>query len=428
MPNKVSQWEAQESVWVQIIQQMEELYAELADSQAEIERHAEELRDAKKLVDNIIRSMSDVLIAVDSSGTITLVNEAVDRLFGFSEEELEGATLAKLLPGEAQKQKWSWSRLSRRIRKSGSLREVETRWQARRGNLIPVGVTVSALRDEWEEVAGAVLVVRDLRERKRRIAEAQAATAAAREKARELEEANENLKRLQDELVQAAKMSSLGRLAAGVAHELNNPLGGIMLYSDLLLEDIPKGDTRRPTVEKIADQTSRCRSIVQDLLEFSRPAQAASRPVDINSLLEEAVNILEGQQVFHNVSSHWKLAEEIPSLTGDPDRLRQAFLNIVLNAVEAMEGKGELYLRTSVKDGKVTIEIQDSGCGLTEEQQEHLFEPFYTTKETGTGLGLPVTYGIIERHGGEIEAESEKGQGATFRISLPLTEEGERDE
>ena len=413
------QLEAQERVWTEIIRQMESLYAQLADSQAGLERSALELSESKELADNIIRSMRDALMAVDSSGTIFLVNDAAERLFGFVKPELIGQPLDKLLPGSGQ-HAGSWRSLCSHIRRHGALQEVEARWRDKRGTPIPVGLSVSALRDRWGEFMGAVVVVRDLRETKRRIAQARAAASAARAKAEELGKANAELKRLQAELIQAAKMSSLGRLAAGVAHELNNPLGGIMLYSDLLLEDMPPDDPRRVNVAKIAQQSARCRGIVRSLLDFARPAASAPCPTDVNSVLRGAMGVLEEQEAFHNVEVRWDLAEPLPSLLADADQLRQAFVNVILNAVEAMQGKGTLSLATCAgADGEsVVVSISDTGCGIPEEDREHLFEPFFTTKDDGTGLGLPITYGIVTRHNGDIEVTSQVGKGTTFRIIL----------
>lgn len=408
-----------ETVWIEIIRHMESIYAQLADSQQEIETRARELSEAKELADNIIRSMNDALIALDSAGRINLVNDAVEELFGFSEGELMGQALTRLLPESAHEQ-WEWRRLCRLIRREEGLREVETTWQSRHGEKILVGVSGSALRGHWGEIVGAVLVVRDMREAKRCIEEARAATNAARAKTRELQEANAELKRLQAELVQAAKMSSLGRLAAGVAHELNNPLGGILLYTDLLLEDIPQDDPRRANVEKIAEQTSRCRQTVRGLLDFGRPAKSTARPVDVNAVLRSALSVLEGQEMFHNIELQWALAEPLPHLMGDPVQLQQAFTNIVLNAVDSITGSGRLTVRTSpAEDGKgVVVSITDTGCGIPEEHREHLFEPFFTMKEHGTGLGLSITYGIVERHNGGIEVVSEVGKGTTFLVTL----------
>jgi signal transduction histidine kinase len=309
------------------------------------------------------------------------------------------------------------------------LREVESVWQDASGAEIPVGVSASRLRNRWGELMGGVLVVRDLRETKRRIAELQAATTAARARAEELQKANADLERLQDELIQAAKMSSLGRLAAGVAHELNNPLGGITLYADLLAEDMPAEDPRRRTVEKIAAQTTRCRKIVRALLDFARPATSAARPVDVNIVLRETMNILEGQQMFHNVEVRRDFAGRLPLIQGDPDQLRQAFVNLVLNAVEAMGGRGVLSLASRMaEDGQgVVVSVGDTGCGIATEHMERLFEPFFTTKEGGTGLGLPITYGIVKRHNGTIEVRSEVGKGTTFKVLLHSMAEGGDD-
>jgi len=418
-PTGITESGIQESVWIEIIRRMERLYAQLADSQAEIERNAHELSEAKELSDNIIASMSNVLIALDANGAITLVNEATEGLFGYAKEELLGLSLDVFLPpgGGAE---WRWHSLSRRVRQRGVIRDREASWRSRDGEIIPVSVSGSPLRDRWGTVVGAVLVVRDLRETKRHIAEARAATAAANARARELEKANVELTRLQAELVQAAKMSSIGRLAAGVAHELNNPLGGILLYSDLLLEDTGEDDPRRPNVCKIADLAARCRKIVVGLLDFARPAPASEFEVDVNSVLKSTLSVLEAQKPFEKIETVWRLAPELPVLVADPALFQQAFTNVVMNAVEVMEEGGRLTLETAPtekRDG-VIVRISDTGRGIAEEDRAHLFEPFFTTKDDGTGLGLAITYSIVERHNGSIDIESRPGEGTTFIITL----------
>ncbi|MFO7956772.1 MAG: ATP-binding protein [Candidatus Brocadiia bacterium] len=419
---------AQESMWIEIIRHMEEIYAQLAESQAEVERRARELSEAKELADNILRSMNDALVVLDSTGRIKLVNEAAERLFGFEAAELEGRTLAPLVPESAWEQ-WVWRRLSKRVEAEGGLSEAEATWRDAEDRRIPVGVSGAALRNRWGEVIGAVLVVRDLRETKRRIAEARAATRTARTKAKQLEEANAELKQLQAELVQAAKMSSLGRLAAGVAHELNNPLGSILLYSDLVIEDTPEDDPRRGNLQKITRQATRCREIVRDLLDFGRPAEGEPGPVNVNAVLRNSMDVLGGQEMFHNVEIEWDMADSLPQMTGDAAQLQQAFTNIVLNAVEAMEGRGRLTVRSlPAEDDGVAVEITDTGPGIPEEDRERLFEPFFTRKDDGTGLGLAITYGIVERHRGEIEVESEVGKGTTFRVTLRGVKGGGSDE
>lgn len=427
-PLQSSAVDAQENVWIQIIRQMESLYAQLADAQSDIEERARQLGEAKELADNIIRSMNDALIVLDSAGRVRLANDAAVRLFGYPAEEFVGMALAALVPEKSAAQ-WRWPRLRRRIGREGGLSELETVWRDARGRRIPCGVSGAPLRDRWGEMMGAVLVVRDLREAKRRIAEARAATRAARAKARELEQANAELTQLQAELIQAAKMSSLGRLAAGVAHELNNPLGSILLYSDLIMEDTPAGDPRRRNLERVAQQAARCRQIVRGLLDFGRPAETAAAPLDLNAVLRQALNVLDGQEMFHNVEVRWELADGLPVIKGDAAQLQQAFTNIVLNAVDAMGGQGMLTLRTAPgPEGQgVHVEVQDSGCGIPPEDVPRLFEPFFTTKDDGTGLGLAITYGIVERHGGTVDVTSRRGEGTTFRLTIRSMREGRAD-
>jgi len=412
----------QESVWIEIIRRMESIYAQLAEAQSEAEERARELGEAKELADNIIRSMNDALVVLDAAGRITLVNAAAERLFGLHIEHLEGRPLEQLLP-EDEREEWRWPRLSQRVQRREGLLEVETFCQDAAGSRIPCGVSGAGLRNRWGELMGAVLVVRDLREAKRRVEEVRAAMRAAETKARELEEANEELTQLQAELVQAAKMSSIGRLAAGVAHELNNPLGSILLYSDLIMEDTAQSDPRRSNLEKVAQQAARCRHIVRGLLDFGRSGEETRTPLDVNELLRNAMSILEGQEMFHNVAVEWCLADHLPTLDGDPSGLQQAFTNIILNAVEAMDGRGRLTLETAVDHPSeaVTVRISDTGRGIPEEHRERLFEPFFTTRDDGTGLGLAITYGIVERHNGSIDVESEVGRGTTFALTLRST-------
>lgn len=416
----------QESVWIEIIRRMEALYAQLADSQAEIEKRAKELGEAKELGDNIIRSMSSALIALDAAGAIVLANDATEQLFGYVGDELIGGPLDRLLP-ESGGEQWRWAAFSRRVQQPGGIREVETAWQNREGTLLPVAVTSSPLRDPWGGLVGAVVVVRDLRETKRRIEEVQAAMAAAKARAQELERANAELKLLQAELIQAAKMSSLGRLAAGVAHELNNPLGGILLYSDLLLEDTAEEDARRSNVAKISELAGRCRQIVRELLDFARPTPSSEGEVDVNRVLRSTLGVMEKQEAFHNVKVEWDLAGEAPLIPGDTAQLQQAFTNVVINAVEAMGGSGTLGISTrpTPEGDGVAVRISDTGCGIRKEDIEHLFEPFFTTKDDGTGLGLAITYSIVERHNGGIEVESALGKGTTFVLTLRAPKNGE---
>ena len=239
---------------------------------------------------------------------------------------------------------------------------------------------------------------------------------------KKVEERTKELKKMQANLIQSEKLASLGKLSASIAHEINNPLGGILIYAHLLLEDLKEGDPARENIEKIIKETTRCKNIVKDLLEFARPKEPKLESVNIHDIIDKALDLVTQKAEFQNVSISKNFSNNIPNISVDKDQLLQVFVNIIMNACEAMKGNGKLTLKTSYDKEWVTTEVIDSGCGMNEEVRKKIFEPFFTTKEVGkgTGLGLAVSYGIITRHGGKIEVESEPGKGANFRIILPV--------
>lgn len=238
-----------------------------------------------------------------------------------------------------------------------------------------------------------------------------------------VEERTRELREIQSHLIQSEKLASIGKLAAGIAHEINNPLGGILIYSHLLLEDVPEGHPHHDNLQKIVKETTRCKGIVKGLLDFARPKEPEWAPTDIHDLLDACLMLTGRQALFQNIRVEKDYQSSLPRITADRGQLQQVFMNMIFNAAEAMEGKGTLTLRTSGSGGaEVTVEIADTGHGIRDEDQERLFEPFFTTKEVGqgTGLGLAISYGIIQKHNGTIEVRSEPGRGATFIIRLPM--------
>ena len=225
---------------------------------------------------------------------------------------------------------------------------------------------------------------------------------------------------------QAERMATTARLAAGVAHELNNPLGGILLYGNLLLESTPAGDPRHENMARIVAQATRARDIVRGLLDFARASPAEVEELDLNQLVRDTLRLLERQ--MHAVQVRTELSTVELPVRGDRGRLQQVLVNIVVNALDAMRDGGALTVRTgySEKPGFCRVAISDSGCGIREDHLPHIFEPFYTTKEVGRGigLGLAISYGIVRQHGGDIEVQSQVGAGTTFRIMLPAAGEG----
>jgi len=232
-------------------------------------------------------------------------------------------------------------------------------------------------------------------------------------------------RQLQQDLVQTERLAAVGKLAAGVAHELNNPLTGILTFAeDLMLEAAPD-DPVREDYEVIVNETMRCRHIVRDLLDFSRQKVSERRKTDINEVIRRSLTIIERQASFHNIAFHMALGEEIPEVPVDPRQMQQAILNLVINAGDAMEGSGEITIRSGLQpDGRhVEVAVSDTGCGIPEELVDDLFQPFFSTKgDQGNGLGLATVLGVMDRHRGRVDVKSTVGEGSTFTLILPITE------
>jgi len=247
---------------------------------------------------------------------------------------------------------------------------------------------------------------------------------------RSLKEHNAQLQKMHQQLARSEKLTALGGMASGVAHEINNPLGGILLYSNLVLEDIPEDSPARENVRKIIYQTNRCKEIVQGLLDFARTPTSELVPLQINHVIKTSLNLVKDQSMFHGIEIDIHLAENLPEIMGDRSRLEEVCLNLFINAADAMKGRGKMTIVTALSvNNFVKIFISDTGKGIEKEHLSHIFEPFFTTKEPGlgTGLGLSIAYGIIQKHNGTIDAESEPGNGTTFIISLPAYQGGKNN-
>jgi len=248
---------------------------------------------------------------------------------------------------------------------------------------------------------------------------------------KKVEERTKELTEMQAHLIQSEKLASLGKLAAGIAHEINNPLGGVLIYSHLLLEDTDENSPYYENLKKIVKETSRCKDIVKGVLEFARPKEPEMSLVNINEIVEGSLSIIERQALFQNIKIKKSYVSNLPKIVADSAQLQQVFVNIILNAAEAMDGNGILTISTSLNGDGTFIEIKfsDTGHGIKEEDQKRLFEPFFTTKEVGkgTGLGLAISYSIIQKHQGTIEVKSEVGKGSTFKARLPVMSEHKDD-
>jgi len=234
----------------------------------------------------------------------------------------------------------------------------------------------------------------------------------------------EELVAMQARVSQSERLASLGMLAAGVAHEVNNPLGGILALTGLTVEDMPKDDPKRENLEEVIRQTERCRGIVKGLLEFSRQSKGNTEPVDLNKVLQDTLSLIGKQAVFFNIKVVCQLEPALPLVVADPSQFQQVFINILMNAVQAMNEQGTITIKTRhiSEDNSVEVAISDTGQGIPHKDIGRIFDPFFTTKEgggRGTGLGLSIAYGIVTTHGGHISVQSEVGKGSTFLVSIP---------
>jgi len=237
-----------------------------------------------------------------------------------------------------------------------------------------------------------------------------------------LEHTIEKLREKQAQLVEAEKLASVGMLAAGIAHEINNPLTSVLTFSNLILEQCPKADSRCDQLRIVVRETERARNIVRQLLNFGREVNIKPVKININRPVEEIMDSLVAQDAFKGIELSMNLGDNLPDVYADPAQIGQVVLNLALNAIHAITPPGKIGVSTRAADSFVEIIFQDTGSGIAPEHMGKIFDPFFTTKGAtkGTGLGLAVSYGIIKKHGGDIEVASVMGQGTTFTVKVPI--------
>ncbi len=361
----------------------------------------EKLHQSFTLLRNFILAAVDCVIAADKKGKIIIFNDAATQVFGYSEEEaLSELNIRDLYPDDGAYEVMKKLR-SDEYGGPGKLKSYQVDVVDKTGERIPISLNAAIVYEKKKEAA-TIGFFHDLRETLQMKAD---------------------LEKAQIQLLQAEKMASLGKLAAGVAHQLNNPLGGITLYAKLIMEDYELPEGAREDLERILRDAERARDTVKELLEFTRQTRNYMRPHNINEAIDRTLFLLENQTLFHNIEIEKDLGESLPMVTADIQQLNHLLMNVILNAAQAMEGRGKLSVKSHLNGERVCIVISDDGPGIPEEVMPHIFTPFYTTKEEGkgTGLGLSLAYNIVENHGGRIEARSVPDKGTTFQIELPVT-------
>ncbi|MFH1202065.1 MAG: PAS domain S-box protein [Candidatus Omnitrophota bacterium] len=364
----------------------------------------------------ILENINDVIFQLSPLGVIEYVSPGVEKLYGYKAEELIGKHLKKTTPlNEVPKA----LEVINMILQGEAVKPFEINQIDNRGRLVLIEVNAQPIMEEGEIVA-IQGVMRDITERKK--------------SEEELKNAYEKLKQTQQQLIQSAKMASVGVLAAGVAHDINNPLSVISGEARMLQDNNDKEAKEASKI--ILEQANRIKEITGSLLEFSRQKEVEYRPTDVNQDIEKSISLLTFQAKLDKIKIKKELDANLPKPLAYENQLQEVFLNIMLNAVQAMKNGGILTVRTyseiitdygrrrtdkfKPQEKIVVIEIKDTGEGMDEEALMRVFEPFFTTKERGTGLGLFVCYGIIEKCRGAIEVKSKLGKGSTFIVKLPV--------
>lgn len=371
---------------------------EVALKTADISRYAGELERSEAKYRSLVESAEDLIFTLDQDGVIKTANQHMAKLLGVSSNELAGQSLYRFLP---RRQADEQLELIGHVLRSKRGQRTETIFRIQ-GEDFWFNIQYILLKGEDGDQDHILGIARDITDRKS----------------------------LEKQLINTEKLASLGTLAAGVAHEINNPLGIMLGFCDLLMEKVSPGTIEYNDLKTIERHGLHCKSIVERLLSFARISEEAEETCDVNANVDSILSVVKHTLDMNNIRLHSSLADGLPMAKGDSRGLQQVLLNLINNAIYAMDGQGLLTVMTSEgkRKGFIDIVVSDTGCGIKKEFRQKIFDPFFTTKKVGdgTGLGLSVSYGIISKFGGNIECESTTAEespghcGTTFTISLPI--------
>jgi PAS domain S-box-containing protein len=360
------------------------------------QRLLEETAYLKDYLADILEQANALIIVTDTNRQILVYNQAMERLLGFPKEQTLGTDLFLWVPTEEQER--FAGEISATFNGLSSTVGVETRMRNRDGHPVQIIFHLSALRDRDGEIDSLILVGQDMTQ----------------------------IRELEVQVIEAEKMASLGKLAAGVVHELNNPLTSISVYAEYLLKKMRAGQADPGDIskmEKVQEGADRIQKLTRDLVSYGRPSSEEPEVLQLNELIAQGLSFCEHTIRKHEVVVRTDLIAELPPVLANRTQLLQLIINLITNACHAMDGGGELSLTTrTAATGQIQLTIADTGCGISEKDLKRVFEPFFTTKSAGqgTGLGLSIVSRIVEHHRGEIRVESTLGQGTTLNVLLPM--------
>ena len=344
------------------------------------------LAEMKTYTENVVESMADGLISVNREGKIVTLNRKAAEFFGAKENDLKNKEISRILGPDVE--------ILLKAQKE-IIRDRDLWVQHPSGARIPLSLSLAPLKDEAGLEMGSVLLLRDLRE----------------------------IRDLQEKVRRSERLASLGRLAAGVAHEIRNPLSSIRGFAQFFQNRFKGQEKELEYASIMVREVDRLNRVITELLDFARPKEPYREPHSLATILEHSLKVLETDINRKNVAVEKEFEPNLPSILADRDQISQALFNLLLNSLESIDGKGKI--RISLKKGRdpscLEIAIADTGRGIPPEDLGKIFEPFFSTKRKGTGLGLAIVHQIVESHGGEIEVDSREGMGTTFRMTLPLS-------
>jgi two-component system sensor histidine kinase HydH len=348
----------------------------------------------KAFSDNVVENVPIGLLALDQQGKIAAFNRGAETILQLSARQVIGQAANRILPTELLTE-------INHSRNQADVIEKEIDCDIADGKMVPLEIGVSSLKDENNVFLGNVLLFKDLTE----------------------------VRTLRREVARSQRLASVGRLAAGVAHEIRNPLSSIKGFATYFKQRYPDRPDDQQTADIMIQEVDRLNRVVGQLLEFARPISVKPKPVSLQTLLDDSIKLIADRAAEKGISIRTQNNIQVDKMRIDPDRINQVLLNLYLNAIDSMENGGELKVEISA-DGQrrdVVIQVSDTGHGISREDLSKIFEPYFTTKSTGTGLGLAIAHNIIEAMGGRITVGSEKEVGTTFTVALPNSQENKND-
>jgi two-component system NtrC family sensor kinase len=390
---------------------------ELDKAHQQLQLYTANLGISERRYRELFENAHDAVWEHDLEGNITAANYTVELLSGYNRNELIGKNVKTLLTEDSLKLAGS---IRYNLFAGEQFEQPYEQYLLRKDGTVAILQLTTNLIIENEQPKGFLHIARDVTKEKK-------IQDTLNKAYQELRESNQQLKESQERLLQAEKLTSLGQMAASVAHEVNNPLSGILVYTQLLIkklaaDNMPK-ETALEYLTKMESETVRATKIILSLLDFARQSPPAFRNVDVNEVITQSFDLASHTARLQHIQVTKELDSALPRITADFDQLQQVCTNLILNAVQAMPTGGKLIIRTSVESKYIKIEVKDTGHGISPENMRRLFTPFFTTKREvkGVGLGLAVAYGIVQRHKGKIDVQSTRGEGATFTVLLPIS-------